>query len=351
MKYLPRILPAMLFFVLLAGCGEAAEIPPETAALSPSAQGLLDFIYDIEGEYILSGQYSDLGVSSQEAAAVYSVTGQYPAVFGFDLMDYSPSRVDRGTVGVSVEHAVDWHEMGGIVTFCWHWNAPKELYDTEEQPWYRGFYTEATGFDFAKALSGEDAEGYDLLIRDIDAAAAELMTLKERNIPVLWRPLHEASGGWFWWGAQGAEAYTALWTLMYTRMTEHHGLDNLVWVWNGQDADWYPGDGMVHLIGEDIYGEKQVYSAYAEEYQAALKYSKNKKPIGLTEVGSVPDIDKMFESEAAYFMFALWEGPFVINENGDYSDEYTHRDEIKKAYNHNRVITLDKLREMYGVLG
>ena len=79
------------------------------------------------------------------------------------------------------------------------------------------------------------------LIRDIDAISEQLKILQDNNVTVLWRPLHEASGGWFWWGCRGKDAYQWLWNLMYERQTHYHKLNNLIWVWNGQDPDWYVG--------------------------------------------------------------------------------------------------------------
>ena len=72
---------------------------------------------------------------------------------------------------------------------------------------------------------------------------------------LLWRPLHEASGKWFWWGAKGAAPCKALWNLMYDRMVNHHGLTNLIWVWNsdGADYEWYPGDDKVDILARDFY--------------------------------------------------------------------------------------------------
>ena len=54
------------------------------------------------------------------------------------------------------------------------------------------------------ALADPAGEDYALLLRDIDAIAVELQKFEDAGVPVIWRPLHEAQGGWFWWGAQGA---------------------------------------------------------------------------------------------------------------------------------------------------
>ena len=195
-----------------------------------NAKRLMSYLTDIYGKQFLSGQYSS-NMYGLERAAVWRVTGEYPAVLGLDMMEYSPSRVANGGTTQAVESAIEYWDQGGIVTFVWHWNAP-EKYLTGV--WYSGFYKEHTDISLKKIMDGDDPEGYDLLIRDIDAIAEQLKRLQDAGVPVLWRPLHEASGGWFWWGNAGAEAYKELYVLLYDRLTNHHGLNNLIWVWNGQ---------------------------------------------------------------------------------------------------------------------
>ena len=91
--------------------------------------------------------------------------------------------------------ALDWAEQGGIVAYCWHWFSPLSGND-------KAFYTEHTDFDARRAVEPGTPE-HEAAIRDMDAIAQHLKVFAERDIPILWRPLHEAEGGWFWWGAQG----------------------------------------------------------------------------------------------------------------------------------------------------
>ena len=86
-------------------------------------------------------------------------------------------------------------------------------------------------------MIGEDAQGLALLDEDINIIAKALKTLQKKKIPVLFRPLHEASGGWFWWGASGAEPYKKLYIHLYDRLTNYHKLNNIIWVWNGDSAE------------------------------------------------------------------------------------------------------------------
>ena len=238
---------------------------------------LMNYLCDMYGRKILSGQYCDGGMYGMENAAIWRATGgKFPAVLGLDLIDYSPSRVENGSVSKATEYAIEYWKAGGIVTLTWHWNAP-EKYLTGI--WYKGFYTDQTNIDLAAIMNGNDAEGYALLLSDIDAIAEQLKVLQDADVPVLWRPLHEASGGWFWWGAQGSEAYVRLYRLLYDRLTNLHGLDNLIWVWNGQDAAWYPGDDVVDIIGEDIYPGERVYAPQTARFMKATQYTDENKLI------------------------------------------------------------------------
>ncbi|HCL01651.1 MAG TPA: beta-mannosidase [Lachnoclostridium phytofermentans] len=313
---------------------------------SDRAKRLMSYLTDIYGNKFLSGQYCEKGMYGTEISAIWKTTeGKFPAVLGLDLIDYTPSRVEKGSSSKAIEYAIEFDEKGGIVTFCWHWNAPtKYLTGT----WYRGFYKEETNIDLAKIMNGQDEEGYQLLMADIDAIAKELQKLKEADVPILWRPLHEASGGWFWWGAKGAEAYKKLYIVLYDKLTNEYGLNNLIWIWNGQDKEWYPGDEYVDLIGEDIYPGEKVYTSQINKYLGALKYTKAKKMIVLSENGCLFDPDLAIRDGAMWGFFATWGGEFVTKSAliNWLSEQYTEEYMVKKVYAHDSVVTLDKLPDL-----
>lgn len=308
---------------------------------------LFSFLCDVYGKYIISGQSADNSDDAQEFVVINRLTGEKPAILGLDLMDASPSRVSiGGSSGAKVQFAALMHwRSGGIVSLCWHWNAPEPYLYKDNEPWWSGFYTRATTFDLAAALNGSDPEGYDLLISDIDAIAAELQQLEDNGIPVLWRPLHEGSGGWFWWGASGAEAYKELWILMYDRLTNYHKLNNLIWVWNGQAADWYPGDEYCDVISWDIYANKHDYSSQINTFNELLSISDD-KIIALSENGVMFDPDEAMKVGARWSWFSVWNGEFIVGSNAAISDEYTELEMIEKVYTHDRVLTLSELPDL-----
>ena len=313
-----------------------------------SAKRLWKYLCDNYGKNIISGQYTDKGQYSAEYSAILEATGEAPAIWGFDMMDYSPSRVRYGAKPKSVDYAIQWaKEYGGIVTFCWHWT-PHEDYlygNTVGKEWWRGFYTHSTNIDFKAVMNGEDESGYNYILEDIDAIAKELKRLQDEGIAVLWRPLHEASGGWFWWGTD-KDSYLKLWKLMYDRLTNYHELNNLIWVWNGQNADWYPGDEYCDIIGEDIYADNHDTSSQMARFLKAKNYTNPPKMLCLSENGVIPDVDNCIEDNAMWSWFATWGGEYT-QKNGTLSGSYTPTETYIKVYQSDKVITLSELPDLF----
>jgi mannan endo-1,4-beta-mannosidase len=334
--------------------GLQARLQVEPRLINPNAtdnaKRLMAYLCDSYGKTMLTGQQYGV-LSTPEVDVIAEATGKYPAVGGFDFMNDSPSRVERGSIPTDTDLAIAWWKDGGIVTFCWHWNAPKDLVDLPpDHGWHRGFYTEATTFDIAKAMNDEASEDYRLLLRDIDAIAACLGRLQAEGIPVLWRPLHEAAGGWFWWGAQGPEPCIKLWKLMYERLTHLHGLNNLIWVWNGQHQDWYPGDQYVDIIGEDIYPPAHDHGSNIGRFRQALGYTSANKIIALTENGPLPDPDEMLADGAPWAWNCTWYGSFVQKPDASgkpgVSEDYTDLAMLLKVYAHPFTTTRDELPDL-----
>jgi mannan endo-1,4-beta-mannosidase len=286
-------------------------------AATPEALALWGRLVDSYGKRTLSGVYS-----TDDGEYVRQTTGAIPALMGGDLMDYSPSRVAYGTrPDGTVEALIEQARRGHILTVSWHWNAPKDLIDkqikdiwghTVDAQWYKGFYANATTFDVAKAMADPDSEEYRLILRDIDAIAAELRKLSDAKVPVLWRPLHEADGRWFWWGAKGPEPLVKLWRLMHQRLTEHHGLHNLIWVYTGsaewRDMQWYPGDAYVDVVAMDLYPQ-DTRDPYSATWDYLLPLFDGKKLLAIGEFGGVPDVARMRRFGAYWAYFVSWTGP------------------------------------------
>ncbi len=310
---------------------------------------LYSFLKDSYGKYVITGQQCDGGINGNEFKAIKNLTGDYPALLGLDMMDYTPSRTAFGASSSAVEKAIEFANKGGIVTFCWHWNAPTEYLNStanSSDGWWGGFYTQSSKFDIAKVMNGQDAKGKKLLDRDIKEIAKQLKRLEKAGVPVIWRPLHEASGGWFWWGAKGSDAYKKLWKYLYNELTNTYGCNNLIWVYNGQSADWYPGDKYVDIVGEDIYPGNHVYDPQVSRFKQAISYGSKTKITALTENGCIFDIDSAVSINALWCWFMTWGDEFTVN-GSNYSEKYTEKSVIKKMYASKYSLTLGSLPKIY----
>lgn len=312
-----------------------------------NAKRLFSYLCDQYGKKIISGQYCDTGMNGWENLQISQNNGgKFPAILGLDMGYYSQTGVDHKVAIHTTQQAISCWEKGGIVTLCWHWLAP-EKYITGT--WYSAFRPEETKkMNLTAIMNGEDEEGLNLLRRDIDNVAQELLKMQEVGVPVLWRPLHEASGGWFWWGAEGKEPYLKLYKYLYHVLTEEYGLNNLIWVWNGQAADWYPGDEYVDIIGVDIYAGEHEYSSQADAFLEAQAYSQVNKMVVLSENGTMIDPELSVRDRAMFGFFCTWSGEFVMQDGlrKKYSEQYTGLDMLKKVYGSADVITRDELPEL-----
>jgi mannan endo-1,4-beta-mannosidase len=149
-------------------------------------------------------------------------------------------------------------------------------------------------------------------LSDIDTIAIQLRRLQDANVPVLWRPLHEAEGGWFWWGAKGPKPFVQLWQLLYERLTKTDGIHNLIWVYtSGGDPAWYPGDAYVDVVGIDAY-PKDLRDPEGQLWDTLRQQFGDRKVITISEFGGVPDIPRMQRMGEFWSYAVSWsdqEGP------------------------------------------
>jgi mannan endo-1,4-beta-mannosidase len=310
--------------------------PKSTAA----ARALMAYLVEQYGEHTLSGT-----IRGPDVDYVHEVTGQSPAIIASDMLDITTAPIRyAGVVPGQTEQMIEQAQQGHILSFCWHWRSPSGLLDKtivhpdgtkEVVRWYMGFYTRATTFDLEAALAHPEGTDYALLMTDIDMIAGELHKLESRGIPVLWRPLHEAEGGWFWWGAKGHKPFVQLWRLVYDRLTRVDGLHNLIWVYTGTaNQDWYPGDDVVDIIGVDEYPAdlRDPLSATWDDVQARFG---GRKLVALSEFGGVPDLANARRLGVTWSYFASW--------NKDLGPMRMDRPTLKRIYNDPRVINLRDL--------
>lgn len=315
-------------------------------------QNIYQYLKAIYGKRTLSGQCTNYGTNT-ETDAIYKGYGKYPAVRTFDFIFDSINNCKGNPEAKDVDLAIQWDKDGGLVAFDWHWHAPCH----EAQ-----FYTDKTSFRLENAVTdidlaelsadeiqvlydkGKISEEAYWIIKDIDNISALMQRMEDENVTVMWRPLHEASGGWFWWGASGAENYKWLWKLMYRRMTDYHELDNLIWVWNAQAADWYPGDEYCDICAIDIYNAAHDYGASPSTFAEVSGWAANGKLVTMSECATMPDPELIVRDNAYWLWFAVWNWDYIVLLGTTHlSDKYTSFDMMEKVYNSEVIITRDEL--------
>ena len=286
-----------------------------------NAKALYAYLQEIYGEYCLTGQMESTWMGSPDYEMDYleEHTGKLPAIRGLDFMHNDFEGV--------VDRAIEWWEMGGIPTICWHTGADF-----------------ASGYDecLADNINWEEAfvpgsDTYNSLISGMDRAVPYLQQLEDAGVPILWRPFHELDGGWFWWSKGGSDNFIKLWQLMYSRYTDYWGLDNLIWVYGyssngGTMAEWYPGDAYVDLLGADSYSD----GAEARLYDECVEVAPEGMPIVFHECGRIPTEQEMKDAEVKWLFFMVWHTSWLTGEEQPL-------DALNEIYNSDYFITLDEL--------
>ena len=358
------------------------EGPIESASLpkaSDNTKRLYNYLLDMYGNFIISGQADTSWTTNKTmdmVTRVYTDTGKYPALKGFDFIDLPNSWGQYGQE--QIDDAIEWWngtnrvngaeppakllpgqpDIHGIVTFCWHWRVPTKRTGTS-----RVFYTRETDFriPWKDDMLDTASDDFKTINDDLDKVAALLKNLQDKDIPVLWRPLHEASGGWFWWGASGPASYKALWEYMYDYLGNVKKINNLLWVWNGQDAAWFPDPATVDIVSYDRYlypaNNTSVTRNYASQWKTFedtlyMVSDGTSRMVALTENGAIPDPDNCKKDNAMWSWFMVWNDRSGSTQGESHQDNYWtgdwHNTQAHKehVYNHELVITLDELPDL-----
>ena len=278
-------------------------------ATTDAAIRLYKFLLSNYQKNIITGMMAEVNWNNTESEKVYKMVGKYPAINGYDYihLPYTSSGgwIDYG----NITPVKTWADNKGIVTIGWHWNAPSTQ-DGTDYGFYKGTDSSKgeTTFKIANAVTEGTWENQ-FIKDDLQKITPYLKLLKDAGIPVLWRPLHEASGGWFWWGAGTADQCKKLWVMMFDTF-KAAGLTNLIWVWTDDKKSWYPGDAYVDIVGCDIYGDTAA--------ECAVKYNNMQKDystkmVALTECGysiyanrNIADIAAQWKAGALWSFFMPW---------------------------------------------
>lgn len=310
---------------------------PVNKHATKEACALLAYLYQTAGRKIITGQHTQT-VPMEERSHIHEITGRYPKLQGFELLSYSPN-INYGDASeecltevqnnrYTVETAIKWAKTTeGIVSFCFHWFSPIGGND-------KSFYSIHTDFDPSRVLINGTPERT-AFYHDLAVIAEELRRFQKENIPILWRPFHEADGDWFWWGSRGHVVGRELYKLMFDYFVYEQHLDHLLWVWNSPVKEGYPGDEYVDVISRDIYLKPHTVTDYQMEYEELVANTSRNKVAALAEVGVIPDVELLEASRLPWAYYMTWSGEFCLTE------EYNDQKALKKMYASSYAVSME----------
>ncbi len=227
---------------------------------------------------------------------VRSVCGDFPAVYGWEIGGIElggESSLDSIRFDMIRSLASEARARGGVNTISWHPRNPVTGGDTWDTTGGRVVETILPG-----------GSNHAMFTVWLDRVAALLGSFRDQAgdpVPVIFRPWHEHTGSWFWWGRDfcSPAEYTALWRFTVEYLRDTKGLHNIVYCYSpdrvsgqAEYLECYPGDEWVDLLGLDLYhhGGAEGTAEYRRALDASLGVvagvsGRTGKPFALTETG------------------------------------------------------------------
>lgn len=222
--------------------------------------------------------------------------GDAPAFVDFDM--HSLPFVPQEEIDKAVAELCDYAEGDGFIALTAHWLTPMiNVSDATMRGANNSRYT-LTPKEYEDIMVDGTLQNKNFT-DELKIEADFIRKLKDRGVSVIFRPLHEGNGGWFWWTTNKEMNITGpmaarLYIFVYDYFTRVQGLDNIIWQFNSGlcapgHYDWYPGDEYVDMYGTDWYVAMDEHIAPSvARYQGVYDYAMGKlgkKGFALAEYG------------------------------------------------------------------
>ena len=343
--YKYHIIAVIFFFV---GCTSSSpKFEPADPHVTPEARALFYRLLKLQDKGVMYGHQDDVMYGhtwwyDPGRSDVKETVGDYPAVVGFELGEIETGRersLDTVVFAQITEMVKFFHQKNGIITVSWHainpitsqWthreispNGPGSSWDIrkfnigayKEPDSVEDFEIKAESLNAVKSIL-PDGENHDLFNGWLDILADYFLTWTDNNgklIPFIFRPWHEHSGTFFWWGRNRCtdEEYAALWrhTVNYLR---NKGLNNILYAYNTDKVysleDFmrgYPGDEYIDMLSIDWYGQGPEFNVQVDNalFFGSKEAQKRGKLVALSECGNISQdmVDILREHKVSYFL-------------------------------------------------
>jgi mannan endo-1,4-beta-mannosidase len=281
---------------------EAPDVRLVDRNAEPQTRALFTNLDRLRVDGTLFGHQDDLAygvhwIREDGRSDVREAAGSYPAVYGWELGDLELG-ADANLDGVNFRDMQRWilegYQRGGVITIGWHMNNPASggnAWDTT-----RAIHTILPGGVHHETYRGwldRFAEFNAGLIVPSDGSEKQ-----SHHVPIIFRPFHEMTGSWFWWGRDSVtpEEYRDLWRFTVRYLRDERGVHNLLWAYSTdvfqteeQYLEHYPGDEYVDILGFDDYQALRVddgWTTMAERLRSLVRMAESRGKIpALTETG------------------------------------------------------------------
>lgn len=260
-----RILVSISFFVLMnfqVVMGQPQLCNPKSGK---STKALYKYLTDLAASNvkdpasgkILSGIFGVRFPGKTDVAGaeeVFKETGKWPALVGLEYCFASGSYFAS-----SAAQAIEWKkanplfeehwEKGGIIRVLTHFPNPTN-------PKYGGLRDTAINISGILTTGSPERNRWLALL---DEVAQGFQELDAKGISVVYGPLHEMNGKWFWWGKITLEQQIALWKDIYTYLTIEKRCNNVIWLFTPSASShdlhpiYEPLKNYIDIVGLDVY--------------------------------------------------------------------------------------------------
>lgn len=296
----------LILFTLSAGSPAQKLLVPADKNATPETVALFQSLYKLMNRGIMYGHQDDLMYGytwwfEKDRSDTKEITGDYPAVAGFELgrielgSERSLDSVSFNQIAVSIK---EQYKRGGIITISWHLNNPVTMQIKNDQGWPHGTAWDVTSKEVVSSIlpGGRNNEMFKGWLENLASFFISLKDDKGIPIPFIFRPFHEHSGSFFWWGTDICtdSDYSALWRYTVSFLREKKNIHNILYAYNtdrvtslAQYMKGYPGDDIIDMLSLDMYDRGEQFGS---ELDNALSFvtkeaiSKNKLS-ALSETG------------------------------------------------------------------
>ncbi len=291
MKTLKSI--AIILLLTLLGCTQKLPAPADKKATKETVS-LFKSLWELQQRGVMYGHQDDLMYGykwwyEKDRSDTKDFTGDYPAIAGFELghLELGNERSLDSVSFVQIAEQVKAHyKRGGIITISWHANNPLTMQEpVPEETEGRARFQHGTAWDVsskevvASILPG--GKNHEIFNTWLERLADFFAGLKDDDgtpIPFIFRPYHEHSGSFFWWGTNICtdEEYSMLWKYTVEFLRDKKDLHNILYAYNtdrvtslDQYMRGYPGDGIIDMLSLDMYDRGEQFGG---ELDTALNF-------------------------------------------------------------------------------